>query len=350
MLTSPDGPFINISRLNFSKYAEIPTLAKALFEYIFYHENDIRNALQLASMATEVNQYDDWWWKIQLGKCYYRLGLFRDAEKQYLSALKQHSCVDSYLYISKVYAKLDQPLNSINKLKEANQRFPFETTILQGIARIHEGLGNVDDSTNYYKEVLHSDNTNVEAIASIATNHFYNDQPEVALKFYRRLLQMGVCNSELFNNIGLCCFYAQQYDMILSCFDRAISLANNDLQLTDIWFNLGHVAFGIGDSSLAYQCFRIALVHNNDNAEAYNNLGVLEMAHNRNDLAKSFFQASQSLGPMMFEPSFNNGYLAYKMGDLQGSFHSLKKSNQLFPSHASTKELLKELNEQFSVL
>jgi tetratricopeptide repeat protein 8 len=64
--------------------------------------------------------------------------MFRDSEKQYLSALKQHTSVDIYLYISKVYAKLDQPLNSINKLKEANKKFPFETSILQGIARIQE--------------------------------------------------------------------------------------------------------------------------------------------------------------------------------------------------------------------
>ena len=168
----------------------------------------------------------------------------------------------------------------------------------------------MNECTKYYREVLQSDSTHVEAIASIATNYFYNDQPEVALKFYRRLLQMGVYNSELFNNIGLCCFYAQQYDLIFSCFERALSLASNDMQRADIWYNLGHVALGVGDSSLAYQCFRLCLAHNNDSAEAYNNLGVLEMAHSRHDLARSFFQASQSLGPFMFESYFNNGFLA----------------------------------------
>jgi len=43
MLSTPDGPFINLARLDMSKYAAKPTLAKALFEYIFHHENDIRN-------------------------------------------------------------------------------------------------------------------------------------------------------------------------------------------------------------------------------------------------------------------------------------------------------------------
>ncbi|RNA25447.1 tetratricopeptide repeat 8 [Brachionus plicatilis] len=310
MLSSPDQ-FINLSRLNFTKYAETPSLAKPLFEYIFYHENDVRNALQMAALATEACQFNDWWWKVQLGKCYYRLGLFREAEKQFISALKQNSPLDVFLYLSKIYVKLDQPLNSINRLKEANQKFPFEVSILQGMARVYEAMGDMGECMKYYREVLQTDSTNVEAIACIATNYFYNDQPEVALKFYRRLLQMGVYNSEIFNNIGLCCFYAQQYDLILSCFERALSLATNDMQIADIWYNLGHVALGVGDSSLAYQCFRLCLVSNNDSVEAYNNLGVLEMAHGRNELAKSFFQASQSLGSNVFEPNFNNAYLAH---------------------------------------
>jgi hypothetical protein len=41
------------------KYAAIPTLAKPLFEYILIHENNIRIALELASKATEANQFRD---------------------------------------------------------------------------------------------------------------------------------------------------------------------------------------------------------------------------------------------------------------------------------------------------
>ena len=63
----------------------------------------------------------------------------------------------------------------------------------------------------YYKTVLGEDSTHVEAIACIGRynsfklsmfcrvhiqfegmNHFYSDQPELSLRFYRRLLQMGI--------------------------------------------------------------------------------------------------------------------------------------------------------------
>ena len=50
----------------------------------------------------------------------------------------------------------------------------------------------MDNAVKFYKDVLHFDNMHVEAIACIATHHFYTDQPEVALKFYR-LVSVCVC-------------------------------------------------------------------------------------------------------------------------------------------------------------
>uniref|UniRef100_A0A8C3GKE2 Tetratricopeptide repeat domain 8 n=1 Tax=Cairina moschata TaxID=8855 RepID=A0A8C3GKE2_CAIMO len=52
MITNPDGPFINLSRLNLGNYAEKPKLAKALFEYIFHHENEIKIARALLQTAS----------------------------------------------------------------------------------------------------------------------------------------------------------------------------------------------------------------------------------------------------------------------------------------------------------
>jgi len=146
-----------------------------------------------------------------------------------------------------------------------------------GIARVHEALGDAAKAAAQYKKVLTHDASNVEAIACMAANHFYSDQPELALRFYRRLLQvllplpspplpspplpsgvyaaplrcsypsppplarprtpshtlahpriltraclrawrlqMGVNNAELWCNVGLCCFYASQCDSALS--------------------------------------------------------------------------------------------------------------------------------------
>lgn len=64
--------------------------------------------------------------------------------------------------------------------------------------------------------------------------------------------------------------------MALSCFERALTLSD-DTNLADIWYNIGHVAIGIGDLGLSYQAFKIAVSSNPSHAESFNNLGVLEL-------------------------------------------------------------------------
>ncbi|PNI84611.1 TTC8 isoform 9 [Pan troglodytes] len=325
-------------------------LGTALFEYIFHHENDVKTALDLAALSTEHSQYKDWWWKVQIGKCYYRLGMYREAEKQFKSALKQQEMVDTFLYLAKVYVSLDQPVTALNLFKQGLDKFPGEVTLLCGIARIYEEMNNMSSAAEYYKEVLKQDNTHVEAIACIGSNHFYSDQPEIALRFYRRLLQMGIYNGQLFNNLGLCCFYAQQYDMTLTSFERALSLAENEEEAADVWYNLGHVAVGIGDTNLAHQCFRLALVNNNNHAEAYNNLAVLEMRKGHVEQARALLQTASSLAPHMYEPHFNFATISDKIGDLQRSYVAAQKSEAAFPDHVDTQHLIKQLRQHFAML
>jgi hypothetical protein len=42
MLSTPDGPFIQIGRLNLPKYSKNQSISPSLFEYLFYHANDVR--------------------------------------------------------------------------------------------------------------------------------------------------------------------------------------------------------------------------------------------------------------------------------------------------------------------
>lgn len=118
--------------------------------------------------------------------------------------------------IWQVYQRLDQPITALNLFKQGLDHFPGEVTLLTGIARIHEvqyvhshditanikqetiftlpymilfqEMNNISSATEYYKDVLKQDNTHVEAIACIGSNHFYTDQPEIALRFYRSVV------------------------------------------------------------------------------------------------------------------------------------------------------------------
>jgi tetratricopeptide repeat protein 8 len=62
------------------------------------------------------------------------------------------------------------------------EAFPGDTHFLLGSARVYESLNEGERAVTLYKRVLQYDAANVEAIACLAANHFYSDQPEVALK------------------------------------------------------------------------------------------------------------------------------------------------------------------------
>ena len=53
---------------------------------------------------------------------------------------------------------------------------------------------------------------------------------------------MGAHSCELFCNLGLCCLYGGQLDLVFPCFQRAIRLATTPEQRADVWYNLSFVA------------------------------------------------------------------------------------------------------------
>lgn len=89
----------------------------------------------MAVEATKAANFKDWWWKVQLGKCYFVLGLMRDAEQQLRSALKNTATVEGFLRIARVYIRLDQPLNALEVCRSGLDIFPQEVTLLTEIAR-----------------------------------------------------------------------------------------------------------------------------------------------------------------------------------------------------------------------
>ena len=321
LLAESKNSFLDISRLDFSRLVRRESMSKVICDYLIYHEHNPRRALELCAEATREANFKDWWWKARLGRCYYRLGLYRDAEKQLSSSLQDQNMAETVLELSKVYIRLDQPNAALAVLEKANKQTTGETRLMLGIARIHEMLYAIEPSVSSYKMVLAFDASNVEGLSSLAANHFYSYQPEISLRYYRRLLQMGVVGPEIWNNVGLCCFFSSQFDLALNCFGRALQLADD---IADIWYNIGHIGIGIGNCDLAYQSFKVALSVDGEHAESLCNLGVLELQSRNTEAAQAIFNGAQSKAPHLFQPFFNGALLAYKLGNIQDSFSMVR--------------------------
>ena len=67
------------------------------------------------------------------------------------------------------------------------------------------------------------------------------------------------CSGLPSSGLGLTSF--SQYDLCLSCFERALILATDTLA-GDVWYNISQVAVVIGDKNLAYQVFDRLFIRN----------------------------------------------------------------------------------------
>ena len=82
LLGDPTGPLFHTSRLNPAQFASKPGLSKILFLYLYYHEGDIKKALDLCDAVLELKKGEaGWWWNTQKGRCLINLGNAREAEQ-----------------------------------------------------------------------------------------------------------------------------------------------------------------------------------------------------------------------------------------------------------------------------
>lgn len=341
----PGGPFIPVASLDLKRYAKKPTIARALFGYILYVENSPVKALELASLAHERAGARDWWWKTQIGKCYYQLGLYRDAERFYNSSIKEQDMAETHLHLAKIFFRTDQPTRALAVYRLGLESHPSEVALMLGIARVYDALGDSAKAMEEYERVLKLDPSNAEAIASLGAHAFYSDQPEIALRYFRRLLQTGVHTVQVWNNIGLCCFWAQQFDLALGCCERALELASDDNESADVWYNLSHVAIALGDVLLAVRALKVCIACNGQHAQALNNLGAIQALQGSLAEARAELHAAVDAEPRLAEPHVNSALLAYRQGEFAPAFAHARQALAVAPGNAVASELVEKLRE-----
>ncbi len=353
MLSAPGGAFIDAARLDLRRYAARPPLAKALAAYLLHVEHAPRRVLELGALATEAANFSDWWWKAALARAYGALGMLGEAERQFASALKGAPWnVALKLHLGRVAVRMDQPAAALlaygvggegEGAAAGGAAAGGDVSLLLAAARLQEARGDAEGAAALRRRALHSDASCAEATACLAAAAFYNDQPEVALRLYRRLLlAVGATGapSELWVNLGLCTFHAGQYDLSMPCLERALAQCSGDGPLGDVWYNIGTIGVMMGDGALALQAFSLAVAADPAHPEARTNLGVLEARKGNAEAARAHYAAAQKAAPGLFEPWYNGALLEWRAGDVAAAFELAGRALAANSEHADSKELL----------
>ena len=63
---------------------------------------ETNSSFQIASTAAKTVEARDWFWQNQLGKCYYRLGMFTKAVSEFQTSLQIQTVPETYAFLAKV--------------------------------------------------------------------------------------------------------------------------------------------------------------------------------------------------------------------------------------------------------
>jgi len=113
LMQSQGDQFLDSTKIIAKNIIRKKHIAKAVVDYLIYVENNFRRALDIASEGTVVTNYEDWWWKARVGKCQFKMGMIKEAEKQFISSLKNQSMVSTQIELVKVAIKQDQPIRAV---------------------------------------------------------------------------------------------------------------------------------------------------------------------------------------------------------------------------------------------
>ena len=170
----------------------------------------------------------------------------------------------------------------------------------------------------------------------------------MALNFYKRLFELGFGSPEILNNLGLCSFFANQFDFCITCFEKALLYPDiSDITSSDIWYNLSCVGIYIGDLSMARQSLKIALSFNDKNIEALNNMAILDMKEGFYEQAKNGFESACKINEFLYEPFFNLAVIKHNQGDNEDAFKYANLCLEKDSEHFETKELISEIKKEF---
>ena len=196
--------------------------------------------------------------------------------------------------------------------------------VLERIGQIHVKKGNYDLAEAAYSLVLKLDKNNAQALEGLGIIQLNTGKPaeahqslraavaidaslwqannglgliadqqgdySSASEYYEAALKTKPNMPMLLNNLGYSKYLSGNYLGAIQLFDSASKV---DAKYESSWLNLGLVYARQGNDSAALEAF----MHVLDEADAYNNLGYIDMMNDKTNAANEYFQKAISLSP-----------------------------------------------------
>lgn len=227
----------------------------------------------------------------------------------------------------------DQQLKKLDQQTENQDHNP---TLKR--SRALRSLGKISDSINSYRELLRSDDSNIEAMIEIAQLFLIKGQIELAANYlsdaYLKIKRIEYPNQKL--------TFKYRYTLALTLLNRGQLkegrpiLANLIAQNPS--FTPGYLA--LADSYMKNQHYKLAkfilqrgLDNNPKNEDLENGIGVIHAQEGQMQLASKYFNSILNHQPLHVPALINRANIAIMMKEYKRAELDLKKALQQNPSH-----------------
>ncbi len=143
------------------------------------------------------------------------------------------------------------------------------------------------DSDKLFTHAVQVTDGNYLAYNNLGYYFSNKNEPERAIEFYKKALEIKPNYEDAHNNMGFCLAAEGKYKEAINEYIKALSI---NKKLTEAHNNLGNALSNIGEIDAAIHEYQIAIEENPKHSDAHNNLGIALAMKGRIDEAIEHFQ------------------------------------------------------------
>jgi Tfp pilus assembly protein PilF len=197
------------------------------------------------------------------------LGYIEDIAPHNLKSFQYHQLKAEILFEKKSY---DEAIKNFMSALAYEPKDQYK--IFKGIAYSFHAKGNFKDAVKYYKKALNAGNADSDLYNNLGSLFQNLKNYDVALSYFEKAIELDNKNFNAFNNKGTVLFFLFRYDDALSSYSNAL-LVKPDF--AEAYNNKGRLLQNLNRHEEAYEHFRLAISYKPDYADAYLNLAILSL-------------------------------------------------------------------------
>ncbi|MBN2180258.1 MAG: tetratricopeptide repeat protein [Deltaproteobacteria bacterium] len=302
-----------------------------------------------------------------LGRSYYREGIFEEAEQEYKKALAlDPEYFHAYNNLGSVYASMEKYDEAIEQYQQGLSVNPGSSDLWYNIANIYKVSGYIDEAIQHYQQALSLNPNEARAHYELGGIYLNNDLYEKAEKEYTRALTINPYYIEAYHNLGnvyqksgrleeamliykkvlgLNPEIIESYNNLailyfkMDQFKESIALLKEALKIdpdnSTVHYNLGNIYHEKGMRDEAIAEYNTSLRNKPDNLNAHYRLAILYKEAGQFDNAVKEYKEVLKEKPDSIEALNSIGNIHFESGNIDEAINSYRKILEIDPRNNS---------------